>query len=263
MSQLFTYSIQDTLCQGLPSISDLKNRPELIKNLPKQCLELLHWIVTLYEDGIELNLIELGDIPNLPTYDETLKPNYVFEIVHDSQIYEFQQFQELKEKYGSTIGFHGSSFENFHSILRNGLDENFSKQSSLFGQGIYFAENLQVANSFKSSKPLQGSQLGSQASIIAVCEVINHPRYMKKGRDTSHVVFHDEEKVPEGYIVSTSRSIVLLKYVFVYTQLENVRKEKKKTVRGWLIVLIVYIVFLVSMYLIKSGRMRIFWNQED
>lgn len=31
------------------------------------------------------------------------------------------KFQEFKKKHGSTFAFHGSSIENWHSIMRNGL----------------------------------------------------------------------------------------------------------------------------------------------
>ena len=44
-------------------------------------------------------------------------------------------------RFSSHSGFHGSPFENFHSIVRNGLDASFGKETSLFGDGIYLSED--------------------------------------------------------------------------------------------------------------------------
>ena len=38
-----------------------------------------------------------------------------------------QEFEKLKKEYGSFYGYHGSSFENFHSILHYGLQTNLNK----------------------------------------------------------------------------------------------------------------------------------------
>ncbi|PVD20092.1 hypothetical protein C0Q70_20586 [Pomacea canaliculata] len=52
-------------------------------------------------------------------------------------------FQAAKEKYGSTFAFHGSSIENWHSIIRNGLvvASNTPKQvnGAAHGKGIYLS----------------------------------------------------------------------------------------------------------------------------
>jgi len=58
-------------------------------------------------------------------------------------------FNMLKKKHGSFFCFHGSSMENWYSILRNGL-RNLSNTSLMtagaaYGQGIYASSNYHTS----------------------------------------------------------------------------------------------------------------------
>lgn len=44
-------------------------------------------------------------------------------------------FNTLREKYGSIIGYHGTALENVHAISRTGLDTAKSRAENLFGEG--------------------------------------------------------------------------------------------------------------------------------
>lgn len=55
-------------------------------------------------------------------------------------------FRELKEKHGSTYAFHGSSVENWHSILRKGLvnasGTRLQVNGAAYGSGIYLSPSV-------------------------------------------------------------------------------------------------------------------------
>ncbi len=51
----------------------------------------------------------------------------------------------FEQQYGSGMGYHASSLENFHSILWNGLDTKYSKKDGLFGEGTCVID-CEIAN---------------------------------------------------------------------------------------------------------------------
>jgi gamma-glutamylcysteine synthetase len=69
---------------------------------------------------------------------QSSNPNYVIKVEYTEENHTNKLFQKLKDEYGCVMGFHGSPLENFHSIVRNGLDHTYGKESSLFGDGIRY-----------------------------------------------------------------------------------------------------------------------------
>lgn len=59
-------------------------------------------------------------------------------------------FRELKAKHGSTFAFHGSSMENWHSILRRGLvnasGTRLQLNGAAYGSGIYLSPSVRPLN---------------------------------------------------------------------------------------------------------------------
>jgi len=105
-----------------------------------------------------------------------------------------EKFRKLREKHGSTFAFHGSSVENWHSILRRGLlnasGTKLQMNGAAYGSGIYLSPN--AATSFGYSKMYNYTQTEIATNIttksksgnrflvqqnvycIALCEVIEH-----------------------------------------------------------------------------------------
>jgi ubiquitin-conjugating enzyme E2 Q len=56
-----------------------------------------------------------------------------------------RKFMQAKNKHGSLFCFHGSSMENWYSILRNGLrnlsNSGLMTAGAAYGAGIYASEN--------------------------------------------------------------------------------------------------------------------------
>ena len=99
--------------------------------------------------------------------------------------------------------FHGSSVENFYSIVHNGLLNIFNKvgidklacvcvnhfvnispspyKVSAFGEGTYLSTELGVCLNWSPSGSFchgGGGTLPEMASCVAMCEVVKHPSVM-------------------------------------------------------------------------------------
>ncbi|XP_061172332.1 protein mono-ADP-ribosyltransferase PARP6-like [Saccostrea echinata] len=105
-------------------------------------------------------------------------------------------FRELKKNHGSTFAFHGSSIENWHSIIREGLivasGTKLQVNGAAYGKGIYLSPHS--STSFGYSRMGYGYQKqksavseshfldhGVSMTCIALCEVITHPSLKKSG----------------------------------------------------------------------------------
>jgi len=100
-------------------------------------------------------------------------------------------FRENKTKHGSCFAYHGSSIENWHSIMRVGLKNasgtSLQVNGAAYGSGIYVSP--QAATSFGYSKIGYGYGHGANTKVksatgnrfidsaniycIAICEIIN------------------------------------------------------------------------------------------
>ena len=86
------------------------------------------------------------------------------------------RFQALKAESGSLFAWHGSSWGNWHSIVRNGL-KNFSNTKYMtagaaYGKGIYFADDLATSMGYSAgtATPWANSEFNN-CSCVALCEV--------------------------------------------------------------------------------------------
>jgi len=147
-----------------------------------KALHLLEWI--LCEQRFTLKLIPLKEYERLQRKSETKHakqypaPSYVFEVSERLDENRLQlSFRELSLRYGFLYGFHGSSLENIHSIVSNGLQLKFSKEDSLFGKGIYLAFDKTICETFlRFGTAWKGcSILSDRIGVIIGCEAVQHP----------------------------------------------------------------------------------------
>eukprot|EP00742_Colponemidia_sp_Colp-10_P007439 GILJ01008009.1.p1 GENE.GILJ01008009.1~~GILJ01008009.1.p1 ORF type:complete len:1020 (-),score=161.50 GILJ01008009.1:314-3328(-) len=110
-----------------------------------------------------------------------------FAILHNSPEKE-ACFQQLKATHGSFFVWHGSSFENWYSILRNGLrvlsNTRLMTAGAAYGSGIYVSPTTQVSWGYssrvQSTKPAWNhSQFAPGTLAIAICEVIDNGQTVK------------------------------------------------------------------------------------
>jgi len=143
--------------------------------------------------------------------------------VHDSSgwslpVYQFDveindpEFDALCRVHGKikNFCFHGSPLENWHSILRRGLENKShtpeQRVGAAFGPGIYFSDDLKGARHFsKLGKGWKSSQLGSYLECVGIFDLVAHPSVKVHRKEAGSA-----SDVPERYyIVSDSRFIRL------------------------------------------------------
>ncbi|XP_062517000.1 protein mono-ADP-ribosyltransferase PARP6-like [Corticium candelabrum] len=106
-------------------------------------------------------------------------------------------FRCAKKEHGSTFAFHGSTIENWHSILRNGLlnasGTKYQTHGTAYGSGIYLSPNSGVSFGYsqiyatgaqsRRSSTSGGSRFleGKNLRCIALCEVITSSDLRKNG----------------------------------------------------------------------------------
>lgn len=151
-------------------------------------------------------------------------------------------FRKFKTKHGSTYAFHGSSLENWHSIMRNGLlnasGTKFQMNGAAYGAGIYLSPHASVSfgysrmgvGSGQSSSHRQGRPTMLSAgnlNCIALCEVVDGGKIKKSG----------------NIWVLTEQDYVVTRFFFVFeegcvgdsnfdTRQENYKKEIENAVKS-------------------------------
>lgn len=113
---------------------------------------MAYWNIQ-YESYVSSVKTSLG---RAPSRSPSSKPNLVFKVEYDETSAWYKEFTRMRDTHGYVIAYHGSPLENFHSIIRNGLDDMFSKSSSIYGEGIYLSEDRDVSAQFVKPSTLEG-----------------------------------------------------------------------------------------------------------
>ncbi|EHK26598.1 uncharacterized protein TRIVIDRAFT_122720, partial [Trichoderma virens Gv29-8] len=82
-----------------------------------------------------------------------------------------------QSKFPTIFAWHGSSLQNWHSIIRTGLDFNTVQNGRAYGDGVYMSNDFLVSLGYCRKNPLaevrwQNSMLKPSAAI-SICEVVN------------------------------------------------------------------------------------------
>jgi len=251
----------------LPPLEDIKQKKSILSD---DCWKLLHWIVknkfysvkTCGEDVLK----DLQEKTGEASY--TVVPDHVFEVGYNTK--SSLEFDASALEYGVKLGYHGSRMDNFYSIASNGLQVHLMK-NGLFGEGVYCSEDLAVTMPYVSRGGLwKHSSLGSHASCVAVCEILDHPGvkyHLQNDKIRSTAKNSELGEVPNKYFVITSSNLVRIKYLFVFLDKKQPSKIKRRN-RNWICyqypvasILFVYAVFLLLMGLWKSRTVQTFWRQ--
>jgi len=263
------YSIVEAYTNALPDVKHFTANQLALSNLPLPLLKLIAWVVdTEPADGIVVERVSL-DQYKVETSGIDAKqskfsdPNYIFKINYTQDNPATSSWNRASEKYGATIGFHGSVFENFHSIVRNGLDSSYGKETSLYGEGIYLSEDRDVAFSFLKCGQnfYNNSMFGKHVGCIVCGEVIKHPKHVRisSEKESSGISINDDEaKLPKGYMVVENNDYVRVKYILVY---ENFLGHHKKKTNFCQLIAIFYIILLVGLYLMRSTTMKHYYSR--
>jgi len=198
------------------------------------------------------------DMENNDLYDYVpsfiFKVNYINKNNDDTKLPRCIQhnieFEKLKKEYGSFYGYHGSNFENFHSILHYGLQTNLNKRSA-YGKGIYTSVDLKLSFTFskghigRGRKSLIGK--GNQIVVVALCEIIKHPDIVQKQRDDSGLY---DDLPPNEYFIIKNNAHIRVTHLLVYVNKKEIMKSNNKIIKFVHdnFILLIFIFYFLLMY---------------
>jgi len=175
------FSKVNTILSKFPSVeqmSQAKDFSDMKKRMDKaheNAFSLLQWIITSNRSHI----VKLNSDKHIKSM-ETPHQYLLLSAPPEKE----SKFRSLKEKYGSVFAFHGSSSENWHSILRTGLKNASGTKLQLngaaYGSGIYISPHAGTSFGYcriygTSGFVSNGNRFldSNNMNCIALCEVIN------------------------------------------------------------------------------------------
>eukprot|EP01112_Ceratiomyxa_fruticulosa_P015794 TRINITY_DN469_c0_g1_i9.p1 TRINITY_DN469_c0_g1~~TRINITY_DN469_c0_g1_i9.p1 ORF type:complete len:333 (+),score=33.86 TRINITY_DN469_c0_g1_i9:134-1132(+) len=261
----------DNLLRTLP---DVKKLAQLLNNEGNEdvgsiSLEHLRIVDWLLDKNIRLKIVKSEEISHRLGFNSSASqssthhhyPSLAFEILHETAD---SPFHQLRDVHGFQNAFHGSQFENFWSILNKGLQVRFSKETSIFGDGIYLSDDPLVAHNFvQSNKVWENSALGGRLGCVCGCEVLSHPDVRKGRRGNTNGIMVDHQ-LPESYIVVQRNHHLLVKYLLVYSEPKVIKyANSSSTMRRLMsssMVVFLYILLLILIACVKSPTIKKWWK---
>ena len=207
-SQQIDWQRMQEAFKSFPSVAAMAGEPNLqeffIKmdskaGLPR--IQFLRWIL----NSCQGHLMQLQGEDKFPG----MATEYQFRLCTDSPSKE-ATFSQLKEMHGSQYFFHGSSFYNWHSILREGLKDmtriGSASNGVCYSAGIYLAKSSAVSAGYchyrqNSAIPAYAdSRFGKSPRCLALCEVINDYSTSTSTQNSDVRVEMDAGKVIARYL---------------------------------------------------------------
>lgn len=153
-----------------------------ISSLRDSSLDIIHFILT--KSKFEVKTVAKGrhdevlSLVKKNTAQQSL-PNHIFKISYNNTSGAERKFQILSEGMSRKFAYHGTKFYNVYTILNFGLQQHLNK-TGLFGEGLYFAFELQISTLFSPSVlSWNKSKIGNLMSCVALCEYIDDPMHYK------------------------------------------------------------------------------------
>lgn len=180
--------IKDTNVKNiLQNISDSTTDNELRMKLGDDLFYLVRFII----------MTNKTDLRHVKLFNDTLDKTILqFKIIHKPDVE--KAFNDVCGNEKSCYLFHGSGFENWYSILRNGIkimsNTALMVNASAYGNGIYLSDNFSFSYNYSIKSPWNGN------IIIAVFEI--------KGKK------EDYKRSNNIYVVNNSNWL-LLRYLFI------------------------------------------------
>lgn len=227
----------DSMLKCFESIPPLIEVIENIEFLTSDQRELLNWTLDERQYSIQscppTTFCYISDLCG--QIKSTIKPDFIFKVTYSSIIQ--QKFDNLARDHKTVFAYHGSSFENFHSITHYGLQNHLNK-TSLFGEGTYMSTESHVCLNFSSVFHVHRQNLlGKRLRCIAVCEAVDNHTWVKRGET-------NKTKVPEKYLVATNNEAVIIRYLLIYKY-----DKGKKWGSFWLIIFGYFLILLaIALY---------------
>eukprot|EP01087_Luapelamoeba_hula_P022335 TRINITY_DN7973_c0_g1_i1.p1 TRINITY_DN7973_c0_g1~~TRINITY_DN7973_c0_g1_i1.p1 ORF type:complete len:784 (+),score=143.95 TRINITY_DN7973_c0_g1_i1:56-2407(+) len=166
----------------IPSVDDMRkhctSERQLVRFLNSHdstgsVYELLTWLLSI-------NRAALLKMP--PTlHIEQMKTKHQYMMTAGTDPDKAAKFKAWRKEYGSYFAFHGSSIENWHSILRVGLlnlsGTKLMTTGQAYGPGVYLAPDSGTSMGYaRTGAAWSKSKFGDSSLVcLAIAEVVKHP----------------------------------------------------------------------------------------
>ncbi|KAL7932310.1 hypothetical protein V8C35DRAFT_323206 [Trichoderma chlorosporum] len=220
--------------RGIPSVLDMRaylmnnsnHRLASWSRINKNALTLLQWIISsnrslILQDDAVPNLVNPVKLPGgsqdmAPSNSNKvngLSPQWMqFRFLQGTpererhfmkEIMTVSQSEGEQSEFPTIFAWHGSGLQNWHSIIRTGLDFDTVQNGRAYGNGVYMSHNFDVSmgycrrRQFSVETRWQNSLLNPSAAI-SICEVVN--RCDEFVKVTPHYVVNQIEWIQCRYL---------------------------------------------------------------
>jgi poly[ADP-ribose] polymerase 16 len=181
--------------------------------LKMNVIDIIHWILTAAKFDVEtIHKTKHDEVLSLAKNSSKHQvPNHIFKITYNENSGAEKKFQLLSRDMMRKFVYHGTKFYHAYTILSYGLQQHLNK-TGLFGEGLYFAFELQISALFSPSVlSWSKSKLGDLMSCVALCEYIDDPRHYKIQKENAK-----NSDIPQNYLLITNNEIVRVRYLLLY-----------------------------------------------
>jgi hypothetical protein len=191
----------------VPSVSAMKKKgsteSKLKQFLDEEVYLLIKWILTVNRPA----LVKMPDKKKIPQ----MNTDHQYMMLVDSPE-KTANFKLMRKECGSYFAFHGSSMENWHSILRRGLlnasNTKLMTTGAAYGPGIYLAPDSATSlNYARVGTRWPKSDFGEyNLQCLAIVEVIKHPE-VPQTPNPYYVVKDPQFVTPRFFLFYTGASV--------------------------------------------------------
>jgi ubiquitin-protein ligase len=193
---LTKFNINRNIEHIITAIKESYNDIELIEKVNNNTYQLIKFILESNKMMIKSdNLFKSTDVINIKNENNTLNitpENYQkcletiiqFKLIHTQLIED--KFKNKKTQYL----YHGSRYENWYSIMRNGVKigskNKYFLNGSAYGNGIYLSNDINLSFNYSKTSPFSikteiTNKTEDNQIILAIFEVIENPKWHKSG----------------------------------------------------------------------------------
>ncbi|KAI0885363.1 uncharacterized protein GGS22DRAFT_188652 [Annulohypoxylon maeteangense] len=185
------------LLASMPSVADMRSylmssQQPLTKwdRMSRASVDLLRWVIASNRSHI----VKVGEDTRHPERIGGVKDWIQFRFTQGSPEKEnlfYEALEQVRAPQKTILAWHGSSFGNWHSIIREGLDYATMENGRTYGDGIYFARDFDTSLGYALSAERMAwprSHLRVNC-VISLNELVNLP-YDFKSNDPYYVVQH-------------------------------------------------------------------------
>jgi ubiquitin-protein ligase len=199
-------------------ITNSYNDIEIIDNLGIETYELVRFILESNKLMIKVdNLLKSTDViqidDNKLISKDKDKNNDILSSILQFKLIHTQLVEDKFKDKSTTYLYHGSSYENWYSIMRNGVkigsDSKYFMNGAAYGKGVYLSNDINLSLGYSNQNHINKTDC---QKILAIFEVENNPKWHKGG--TIYVVNNEDALILRYLLVFNNIYDPLIQGVF-------------------------------------------------